>query len=109
RQSRTTGPRTSPAGGRTRSSSSAPPKQDRRVLGRQHQPDAAYQAISGSVSLQQVTEAGLFTDGITRLLDWYGYTWPVILSSLRSEGPASLITLVRAARTRTAPPLRQAA
>jgi Protein phosphatase 2C len=60
-------------------------------------PHAAYQAISGRVPLPQVTEAGLFTDGITRLLDWYGYTWPVIFSSLRSEGPASLITLVRAA------------
>lgn len=60
-------------------------------------PDAAYQAISGSVPLAQVTEAGMFTDGITRLLDWYGYTWPVIFSSLRSEGPASLIKLVRAA------------
>jgi hypothetical protein len=60
-------------------------------------PDAACEAISGSASLAQVTEAGLFTDGITRLLDWYGYTWPVIFSSLRSEGPASLIALVRAA------------
>jgi hypothetical protein len=60
-------------------------------------PDAAYQAVSGSAPLPQVAEAGLFTDGITRLLDWYGYTWPVIFSSLRSEGPASLITLVRAA------------
>ncbi|HEY6277458.1 MAG TPA: protein phosphatase 2C domain-containing protein [Streptosporangiaceae bacterium] len=60
-------------------------------------PDAAYQAISGSVPLAQVSEAGLFTDGITRLLDWYGYTWPVIFSSLRSEGPASLIALVRGA------------
>lgn len=60
-------------------------------------PDAAYQAISGNAPLAKITEAGLFTDGVTRLLDWYGYTWPVIFSSLRSEGPASLITLVRAA------------
>ena len=60
-------------------------------------PDAAYQAVTGSVPLAEVSEAGLFTDGITRLLDWYGYTWPVIFSALRSEGPASLISLVRAA------------
>jgi hypothetical protein len=60
-------------------------------------PEAAYQAISGSVPLDQVAEAGLFTDGITRLLDWYGYTWPVIFTSLRSEGSASLVALVRTA------------
>ncbi|MGE5134651.1 MAG: protein phosphatase 2C domain-containing protein [Gemmatimonadota bacterium] len=60
-------------------------------------PDAAYQAITGSVPLAQVSEAGLFTDGITRLLDRYGYTWPVIFSALRSGGPARLISLVRAA------------
>jgi hypothetical protein len=60
-------------------------------------PDAAYQAVTGSVPLAKVSEAGLFTDGITRLLDWYGYTWPVIFSALRSGGPASLISLVRAA------------
>lgn len=60
-------------------------------------PEAAYHAIGGSIPLARVTEVGLFTDGITRLLDWYGYTWPVIFSSLRSEGPGSLITLVRTA------------
>jgi hypothetical protein len=60
-------------------------------------PDAAYQAITGKAPLTPIAEAGLFTDGITRLLDWYGYTWPVIFSALRTEGPASLITLVRAA------------
>jgi Protein phosphatase 2C len=60
-------------------------------------PDAAYQAISGIAPVKDLAEGGMFTDGITRLLDWYGYTWPVIFTSLRSQGPASLITLVRAA------------
>jgi hypothetical protein len=60
-------------------------------------PDAAYQAITGTVPLADITEAGMFTDGITRLLDWYGYTWPVIFSMLRTGGPASLIQLVRGA------------
>jgi hypothetical protein len=60
-------------------------------------PDAAYQAVHGKDSVDDLSEIGLFTDGITRLLDWYGYTWPVIFSSLRSQGPASLIDLVRAA------------
>ena|SRR5215831_14432866 len=60
-------------------------------------PDAAYQAVTGTVPLPQIAEAGLFTDGVTRLLDWYGYTWPLIFSSLRNAGPGSLIALVRAA------------
>ena len=60
-------------------------------------PDAARQAITGSVPLAQVSEAGLFTDGVTRLVDRYGYTWPAIFSALRGGGPASLISLVRAA------------
>ncbi len=58
-------------------------------------PDAAYHAVSGTMNLTEVTEAGLFTDGVTRLVDWYGYTWPVIFSCLRSEGPSSLISLLR--------------
>lgn len=60
-------------------------------------PEAAYQALYGSAPLTDISEIGLFTDGITRLLDWYGYAWPAIFSSLRSEGPVSLIALVRAA------------
>jgi hypothetical protein len=35
-------------------------------------PEPAYQAISGTVPLETISEVGLFTDGITRLLDWYG-------------------------------------
>lgn len=60
-------------------------------------PGAAFQAVTGSVPLAEISEAGMFTDGSTRLLDCYGYTWPVIFSSLRTQGPAGLITLVRAA------------
>ena len=60
-------------------------------------PQAAYQAISGTESLVTIAEVGLFTDGITRLHDWYGHSWPAIFSILRSHGPASLISLVRAA------------
>ena len=61
------------------------------------QPEAAYQAVAGQIALATVSEVGLFTDGITRLLDWYGYTWPDVFSSLRRAGPRNLIDLVRAA------------
>ena len=60
-------------------------------------PDAAYEAIYGAAPIDAIAEVGLFTDGITRLVDWYGYTWPAIFSSLRRRGPSSLIELVRAA------------
>ena len=61
------------------------------------EPDAGYEAISGTVPLAQVAEIGMFTDGVSRLVDWYGFTWPAVFSTLRTGGVASLITVVRAA------------
>jgi hypothetical protein len=58
-------------------------------------PDAAYHALTGKAPLAAVTEAGLFTDGVTRLIDWYGYSWPALFSCLRGEGPARLIAELR--------------
>lgn len=67
-------------------------------------PGAARRAITGTVPAAEVTEAGLFTDGITRLADWYGHTWPGIFSCLRTGGPAGLVELVRAAEKQQPPP-----
>jgi hypothetical protein len=67
-------------------------------------PGAAGQAITGTVPMAQVTEAALFTDGVTRLADWYGHTWPGIFSCLRARGPAGLVELVRAAEKERPPP-----
>ena len=60
-------------------------------------PGAAYQAVRGSVSLGSVTDAALLTDGVSRLAEWYGYSWPDIFARLRDAGPAGLIDLVRSA------------
>ena len=60
-------------------------------------PEAAYQAVAGEAPRASVSEAGLFTDGTTRLVDWYGYTWPGVFSVLRDDGPQRLIARVRAA------------
>ncbi|MGH3155299.1 MAG: protein phosphatase 2C domain-containing protein [Streptosporangiaceae bacterium] len=60
-------------------------------------PTAAYQAVCGQAELTELTDAALFTDGVTRLAEWYGYPWPVILDYLRDQGPDALIDLVRAA------------
>lgn len=60
-------------------------------------PAAAFEAVCGSVDLAGLTDAALFTDGVTRLADWYGYPWPLVLTRLRELGPAGLLGLLRAA------------
>jgi hypothetical protein len=60
-------------------------------------PEAAYRAVQGSASLDAVTDVALLTDGVTRLAEWYGYSWPEVFARLRQRGPAGLIGLLRAA------------
>jgi hypothetical protein len=60
-------------------------------------PAAAYQALTGSTDAASLSDVALFTDGVTRLAEWYGYPWPLILDYLRDRGPGALIDLVRAA------------
>ena len=66
-------------------------------------PEAAYRAATGSVPFAAGFEAGLFTDGVTRLVEFYGYDWAQIFSVLETSGPAGLIALVRSAE-RDEPP-----
>jgi hypothetical protein len=42
-------------------------------------------------------DAALFSDGVSPLVDWYGYTWPAIFTLMRSAGPQRLVTLLREA------------
>jgi hypothetical protein len=58
-------------------------------------PQAAHEAISGSVD--DVTHMTLLTDGITRLVDYYGYKWTAIFELLDRDGPSELIRRVREA------------
>jgi|SRR5579875_1017518 len=60
-------------------------------------PGAAWQTVRGSVPLTDVREAALFSDGVTRLTEWYGYPWAALLDRLHTGGPAGLIATVRAA------------
>jgi len=60
-------------------------------------PAAAYEAISGSVNVASVKSIGMFTDGVTRLNEWFGYSWAQIFGILHKVGPAHLIQLVRQA------------
>jgi hypothetical protein len=60
-------------------------------------PAAAYQAVTGSAELAGLTDVALCTDGVSRLAEWYGYSWPQVMARLRELGPAGLIGLLRSA------------
>jgi hypothetical protein len=60
-------------------------------------PEAAYRAVAGSVPFEEGTEVGIFTDGVSRLVEFYGYEWEHVFSILETSGPGGLIELVRAA------------
>lgn len=60
-------------------------------------PAAAYQAVTGSAELAGLTDAALCTDGVSRLAEWYGYSWPQLMARLRELGPAGLLGLLRTA------------
>lgn len=69
-------------------------------------PEAAYRAVTGSVPFTAGTEAGLFTDGISRLVEFYGYEWEQVLMVAGGRGgPADLISAVRALEADNPPAL----
>jgi hypothetical protein len=59
--------------------------------------EAAYHAVIGSVPFGPGTEIGIFTDGVSRLVEFYGYEWEHVFSIMETGGPGTLIELVRAA------------
>ncbi|MEU0567027.1 protein phosphatase 2C domain-containing protein [Nonomuraea sp. NPDC005983] len=61
------------------------------------EPAAASEALTGVVDVAGVRGVGLFTDGVTRLVEWYGRSWEELLASASESGPASLLVQVRAA------------
>lgn len=59
-------------------------------------PAAADEATTGSVSLTQVRQAALLTDGASRLVDSFGaLSWEQLLDLLRTEGPTALLDRTR--------------
>jgi hypothetical protein len=65
-------------------------------------PQAAHEAISGTAD--DVAQVALLTDGVTRLVEHYGYSWPDIFEVLGAEGPSGLIGRVREAERSSPPP-----
>jgi hypothetical protein len=63
-------------------------------------PDAAYQALTGSIQRLEVRRAALLSDGATRLADRFGVmAWPRVFDLLDREGPSSLIMQTREAES----------
>jgi hypothetical protein len=60
-------------------------------------PEAAYRAVTGSRPFGEGAEVGIFTDGVSRLVESYGYEWEHVFSVLETGGPGGVIALVRAA------------
>nr|WP_055502479.1 protein phosphatase 2C domain-containing protein [Nonomuraea pusilla] len=60
-----------------------------------NRPEAAGQALAGAVDARELAGVGLFTDGVARLADWYGWSWESVLTRLAGEGPEALIAAVR--------------
>jgi hypothetical protein len=68
--------------------------------------EAAYRAITGSVPFGPGREIGIFTDGASRLVEFYGYKWEHIFSIMEASGPDGIIARVRTAERES--PLRDA-
>jgi serine/threonine protein phosphatase PrpC len=58
-------------------------------------PEAAYEAITGTVELHPGSEIALLTDGVTRLVEFYDYTWDRLFGQLRESTPKAVIASVR--------------
>ncbi|MFI0417503.1 protein phosphatase 2C domain-containing protein [Spongiactinospora sp. 9N601] len=66
-------------------------------------PEAAHEAVTGTVDRASVTAALLVSDGISRLVDWYGRPWRHLVATAGTEGPQELIAQVRAAEREHGP------
>jgi hypothetical protein len=56
-------------------------------------PAAASQALAGTVDVRGLRGLALFTDGVTRLTDWYGLSWDELVAA--ADRPADLLDEVR--------------
>jgi hypothetical protein len=60
-------------------------------------PDAAYQAITGSVPKERLHQAALLSDGAGRYVEFELGSWEMLIQFLNDHGPAALIDHVRQA------------
>ncbi|MET8161220.1 protein phosphatase 2C domain-containing protein [Sphaerisporangium sp. NPDC005289] len=67
-------------------------------------PEAAGEAVAGSVEAAGLSGVLLATDGVTRLVEWYGHTWEHLVETAAKAGTAELIAQVREAELRHGTP-----
>ncbi|HEX6196655.1 MAG TPA: hypothetical protein VFZ37_12145 [Jiangellaceae bacterium] len=61
-------------------------------------PEAAMQAVAGSVPLHQLAGAALLSNGASRIVDPYRLAeWPTVLDLIRTDGPDEVLRRVREA------------
>ncbi len=70
------------------------------------QPEAAHQSLTGYLHLERVDRIGLFSDGVTRLVERFGWTVQGIFEQAAELGVRSLIESVRGAEFSDPEPLR---
>lgn len=64
-------------------------------------PEAAHEAVVGTVLLDGVTGVGLLSNGVTRLVEPYRLAgWPQVARTLARDGPTELVRVVRDAEAR---------
>jgi hypothetical protein len=60
-------------------------------------PEAAEQAVTATFPLAGVREVAAMSDGVSRLVERFGWTWTELLDALVGDGPAHAVTAVRKA------------
>lgn len=58
-------------------------------------PEAAREALTGSLVAASVAGVLLVTDGVSRLVEWYDHTWEGLTGVAAKEGPWRLVEMVR--------------
>jgi hypothetical protein len=60
-------------------------------------PEAAAEALTGTVEADRVRRLLLCTDGVSRLVQYFDRTWPEVFALAEAAGPGAVIDAVRAA------------
>lgn len=65
-------------------------------------PDAADRALVGSKPVQDVRRFALLTDGTTRLIDYFGWSWNQLLDHMEDQGLPATVDVIRQLELRAA-------
>ncbi|GAA1260557.1 protein phosphatase 2C domain-containing protein [Kitasatospora nipponensis] len=68
-------------------------------------PQAADEALVGACPVERVVRFAVLTDGVSRLVERYGWSWSRLLDTLEEQGPGAAVRAVREAE-RADPPGR---